>query len=402
MKSFLKTYFYYTASELRGVLVLFILMLVMMMIRFFVPLGNKTESMDNEKFQTLAAEIEVKIAENELVNVNRYANNYQNKYAKKEQGITNNQSVQNFYFNPNTATKVDFERLGLSPKTAQSILNYRSKGGAFRKAADFKKIYTLKAEDFERLRPFITIENKYPKTERVKAEDEIPQVVELFEFNPNEATKADFEKLGLSAKTAQSIINYRNKGGQFRKIEDLKKIYTLKSEDFERLETYINIPEKEAIAEKEKTKTKREIPEEYNYIKKSETVILDLNIVTIEDLQQLKGIGAGFAKRIVEYRTSLGGFINKKQLLEVYGFKQTTLDNIDSQVTISKGGINKIKLNTTDAETLKNHPYLNYKQANAIIKYRKQHGNFESLDRLNKIYALPKVTIEKIKPYLSL
>jgi competence protein ComEA len=88
--------------------------------------------------------------------------------------------------------------------------------------------------------------------------------------------------------------------------------------------------------------------------------------------------------------------------LEVYGFKQATLDNIDKQLSINKAKINKINLNTADAEKLKNHPYLNYKQANAIIKYRKQHGNFQSLEKLNKIYALPKATIEKIKPYLSL
>src|ERR1700741_3313155 len=39
----------------------------------------------------------------------------------------------------------------------------------------------------------------------------------LFNFDPNIATKETFVQLGVSEKTANTIINYRSKGGQFRK-----------------------------------------------------------------------------------------------------------------------------------------------------------------------------------------
>ncbi|MCU0348746.1 MAG: helix-hairpin-helix domain-containing protein, partial [Saprospiraceae bacterium] len=84
-----------------------------------------------------------------------------------------------------------------------------------------------------------------PATERAESgapsfafrgnENASPRKVETFAFDPNTATKEDFERLGLSSRTAQSILNYRAKGGHFYKKEDLAKIYTLRQEDYERL-----------------------------------------------------------------------------------------------------------------------------------------------------------------------
>ncbi len=48
-----------------------------------------------------------------------------------------------FTFDPNTASFDDFVRLGLSEKVANIIFNYRDKGGKFREAADFQKIWLI-------------------------------------------------------------------------------------------------------------------------------------------------------------------------------------------------------------------------------------------------------------------
>ncbi|MBQ7517400.1 MAG: helix-hairpin-helix domain-containing protein, partial [Bacteroidales bacterium] len=47
--------------------------------------------------------------------------------------------VENFRFNPNTATLDEFRRLGFTDKQAQSIERYRQKGGRFRRKSDFAK-----------------------------------------------------------------------------------------------------------------------------------------------------------------------------------------------------------------------------------------------------------------------
>ena len=48
--------------------------------------------------------------------------------------------------------------LGFSPKQAQTILNYRSKGGTFRKVEDFKKLYVVDSLCYKHLKGFIRLE----------------------------------------------------------------------------------------------------------------------------------------------------------------------------------------------------------------------------------------------------
>src|SRR3569833_3197280 len=55
------------------------------------------------------------------------------------------------------------------------------------------------------------------------------------------------------------------------------------------------------------------------YKKAASNVVIELNSADSAKLTELKGIGPSFARRIINYRNRLGGFINKEQLKEVYG-----------------------------------------------------------------------------------
>lgn len=55
------------------------------------------------------------------------------------------------------------------------------------------------------------------------------------------------------------------------------------------------------------------------------TFPLDLNAASPAELEQLPGIGMVLAERIVAYRTAIGGFINREQLLEIEGIGEATL-----------------------------------------------------------------------------
>lgn len=46
---------------------------------------------------------------------------------------------------------------------------------------------------------------------------------------------------------------------------------------------------------------------------------INLNTATIEDLMTIKGIGETYARRIIEFRDSIGGFTHMEQLKEIEG-----------------------------------------------------------------------------------
>src|SRR5215203_2527125 len=67
------------------------------------------------------------------------------------------------------------------------------------------------------------------------------QAGELFSFDPNTLNIEGWRRLGLTERTARTIGKYISKGGHFYKAEDLKKIWGLPPEFYERVRRYITI-----------------------------------------------------------------------------------------------------------------------------------------------------------------
>ena len=224
-----------------------------------------------------------------------------------------------------------------------------------------------------------------------KSENKAPEI--LFRFNPNTVSKSELIQLGISENTVETFLKFRASGGKFYKKEDFKKVYGITEATYSRLENYIHIPEE--------IKPKNDVKSEKIFEEKTPSITLDLNTADSSDFVKLKGIGPVFASRIVKFREKLGGFTDKNQLLEVYGFTDTLFQNIDSFLIIDSKQIKPININTADFKTLISHPYIDYNTTDNILKYRTQNGDFSSVEDLNLLYSLDKETIEKIKPYLT-
>lgn len=303
-----------------------------------------------------------------------------------------------FHFDPNTASFDDFVRLGISEKVANIICNYREKGGSFREPADFQKIWSLKKEDYARLLPYIQIAAKPESPDGNVVQKPAP---ELFSFDPNTATDADFQRLGLPERTVKSILNYRDKGGKFRKKEDLEKIYTLSEEDCARITPYATFSE--SIASAAPTH-----PVVYAGgfsrpgKKSSAQVWVDINQAEKADWMTLPGIGEMRAQQLVSYREKLGGFLSVEQIGEMHNFPDSVFQAIKPSLMIGTGDIRKINLNAVSVADLDAHPYISKRQAELIVAFREQHGAFASPEDLGRMRAFSdRVWLAKIGPYLS-
>ncbi|MEO8949300.1 MAG: helix-hairpin-helix domain-containing protein [Mucilaginibacter sp.] len=128
---------------------------------------------------------------------------------------------------------------------------------------------------------------------------------------------------------------------------------------------------------------------------------IELNTADSAKLTQVHGIGPVFAMSIIRYRGRLGGFYSKEQLKEIYDIDLAKYDEIKDQLTINPAAVSRIKINTISFVSLRQFPYLTYKQANALIQYRAEHGNYHNIEDIENIPILSPQDIHKIKPYIT-
>jgi competence protein ComEA len=220
--------------------------------------------------------------------------------------------------------------------------------------------------------------------------------ISLFEFNPNNLADSLWLKLGINEHIIKTIKKFEAKGGKFYKKDDLKKIYSFNDSDYKRLEPYIIIPEKKYADKKDTSFIKAEkFP-----VKIIPTIIFDLNNASIEDLVTLRGIGNAKANSIVKYRSLLGGYFEKKQLMEAYGIDSALYDSIKTQLDIKTRNLKTININTAFEPGLK-HPYISKQLAVIIVNYRKMHGNYKSVEEIKKLALINDELYRKLAPYLT-
>jgi competence ComEA-like helix-hairpin-helix protein len=216
--------------------------------------------------------------------------------------------------------------------------------------------------------------------------------VKLFTFDPNSLDEEGFITLGLPERTARTIINYRNKGGKFRKPEDLRKIYSLKKEDADRIIPYARI-------ENSVTTYSNNYPcyEKREYTSRTINSI-DINTATVEEWKALPGIGEVLSNRIVKFREKLNGFASIDQVAKTYGLKDSTFQLIKPYLKLSAPAVNKININTAFENELMECSAISKDVAQAIVIYRKKYGNFHSVEDLKKIVFINEEMFQKIIP----
>ena len=222
---------------------------------------------------------------------------------------------------------------------------------------------------------------------------------ELFDFNPNTLSAEGWKKLGLRDRTIRTILNFISKGGRFRETADLKKIYGLFPDEYERLAPHIRIP----IEENTKPAIREGSPEKQppgSYTIKYAPV--DINLADTAAFISLPGIGSKLAARIVNFREKLGGFYSVEQVGETFGLSDSTFRKIRPYLQAKNTAVRKLNINTATEEELKAHPYIRYGLAKPIVAFRKENGPFGKMEDIRKVMAVTEDIYRKVAPYLTL
>lgn len=137
-----------------------------------------------------------------------------------------------------------------------------------------------------------------------------------------------------------------------------------------------------------------------NAFQEEETASLEINSADSSDLLKLK-IPGYLISKILNYREQLGGYSNIFQLLEIYHFPEHLFERIHPTIKVNTSLIQPVGINTKTEEELALHPYLSYKEAKAVVSFRKNNGPIKNLEDFEKIITVQSETKERLKPYLA-
>jgi competence protein ComEA len=277
-KKWWKAYIHSSNLERKGTIALAVIVLLLFITWRLVPYFVHPPSLGNDK--------ELQLAWNEFKSKhvkNSSDSNFGNNETQAAKSL--------FAFDPNTLDSNGFIRLGLAAKTTHYLLNWRRKGKHFYEKRDLRELYTLSAEQFNELEPFIRIQSKPGEINydrRYAQEKPLPSVIDL-----NNTDSATLVRLnGIGPVLAHKIIQKRNQLGGFLKHEQLKEIYTFPDTTFKMLCQRLAINERS--------------------VRK-----LNLNSADLTQLQTHPYIGEKTARNIILYREGAKRFERIDQLRQV-------------------------------------------------------------------------------------
>ena len=251
-----------------------------------------------------------------------------------------------------------------------------------------KKYYRKNFDEGNSGKYYQSSEKKYPD-DRIKRE--------LFYFDPNTISAAEWKKLGVRDKTINTIQNFITKGGKFRQPEDIKKIWGLHEDEVQRLMPFVKIAATVSTFEPGKQTTVFNKYESKRFFEK-----VDINLADTNALIRLPGIGSKLSTRIISFREKLGGFYSIEQVAETFGLPDSVFQKIRPSLFLKEKKIRLININTASLDELKQHPYIRYNLANLLVQYRTQHGNFSTINDIKKIMTVTEELYNKLAPYLTI
>ena len=254
----------------------------------------------------------------------------------------------------------------------------------------------------------------------------------LFRFDPNTISAMQWMELGLSERTTKTVMHYREKGGKFRSPDDLQKIWGMPADLARTLMTLVNIGQpKNAYPKFDRYPSRsfsdnrqysnggaqshqrfsnsfnspvyppRDSSKRWTRYEPRPITKVDVNTADTTAFIALPGIGSKLAQRIITFREKLGGFYSVEQVGETFGLSDSTFQLIRPSLVLGPVEVKRLDINIATVDELRQHPYVRWALANAIVKYREAHGRFNSVDDLQTVSILNPEIFSKLRAYLT-
>lgn len=290
-------------------------------------------------------------------------------------------------------------------------------------------------------------------------------VLSLFPFDPNIITPDELSKFNLPGNIRTNLLRYRERGGVYKKPEDVRRLYGMSDSIFNVIEPFLVFNEpvnKQQVVYSEsmpkvmylfnpntlpdsaflemplppriirnllsyrenggRFRKKEDLKVIYGMDEATYTFLepwiqieaesvyatgreevpdIDINRADSIDWIRLPGIGPVFASRILKYREQLGGFHSQSQLEEVYGMTPERVAGIREYLRVVPEDIRQVRINYAGYDALRLHPYISPAQAREIIRIRAESGPYLSVEALLSGGHFDEVQFQKLRPYLT-
>lgn len=303
-----KDFFYFAKAERRGIIVLVVLIGLVTAANMYLSLYRKKEvSVQDDTFMEEYVAFVRSIKAQDAIKENN-ARTY-----TRSQVRTPKVPAVLVPFDPNSADSALLCQLGLPVWMVGNVLRYREKGGRFRTAEDFRKVYGLSESQYASLLPYIYIKEDAPKqtVAPLIGESSAPDTVRVYKYPTgtviglNGADTTELKKIpGIGSYTARRIVNYRKQLGGYYDIKQLQEIEVS--------------PDKFAS---------------WFRIDPHEVVLLNLNKVSMERLKAHPYFSFYQAKVIVEHRKKRGDLKGLNQLVLYEEFTEKDVERMAHYVS---------------------------------------------------------------------
>jgi DNA uptake protein ComE-like DNA-binding protein/uncharacterized protein YxeA len=315
-RNIVKDYLTFSAKERRGIIVAIVIVVLATAIFRFYPVKKTIVRKDD--FQQELAHLKITIDSARSYRSYQRDDNDQDYYQPKAYDRAGRSNGELFAFDPNTLNEEGWRRLGIREKTIHTIRNFLAKGYKFRQPEDIAKIYGLRAEEAQRLMPYVHIaetENKpgnafdgNTANAYTARNDVVIAKTRMIDINTADST-AFIALPGIGTKLATRIINFRQKLGGFAAVNQIAETYGLPDSTFQMLKSRMECDPK--------------------LVKK-----ININTAEIVDLKAHPYIKWNIANAIVNYRMQHGNYKSIDDLRKIDIITDEVFDKIAPYLSV--------------------------------------------------------------------